>query len=320
MRIERVSMVRALFAGVWLCCWLSACTRVTTPDPNGQTHWLKRCEASEECGELSCLCGVCAIPCKSNAECNDHLDGAQCSPATAEANLELCGNVTAQTMCLKQCSEKDGCSNGQNCVEGACIPKATMSSIDSSVPGDGEIVNGREIDAQVPGGPVMCTQADAATESNDVVFSWVVIPHAFDFSPYLASYVGDDLSAFQLALRCAPPKDVRYVSEILDGGVPASESTEIAIANIYQITPGALVSNRDGVIALDESLVVGYVNATTLFWTSRDIESVVGVPHLTYLKNSGPFSAGYHLFQHGKEVPIDTVLTMGTEIHDGIGE
>jgi hypothetical protein len=76
------------------------------PSPGGdtQTNWLKTCTLDSECGELSCECGICSLPCASDAECNEAPAGVGCfAPDSAEV-LAACGTGAASGVCLRPLS------------------------------------------------------------------------------------------------------------------------------------------------------------------------------------------------------------------------
>lgn len=126
MQIEQRTTFGLKLAQVGLCLTLLACTRATVvPAPNGQTHWLMSCGDSSVCGDLTCMCGVCAVPCSENTECASLAPDATCHPATSIATQTLCGQVAAQAMCLMPCAHNDDCPDAQACSAGACMPKST---------------------------------------------------------------------------------------------------------------------------------------------------------------------------------------------------
>lgn len=77
---------------------LGACAKTTTHvETDGQTHWMQRCDDSSDCGELSCICGVCTETCTEGAECMFGSD-ASCQPtslALGENACEQAANVCA---------------------------------------------------------------------------------------------------------------------------------------------------------------------------------------------------------------------------------
>jgi hypothetical protein len=73
--------------------WVAACQQGCQQDKglgrtDSESHWMQGCLASEECGDLSCLCGVCTAPCDT-AICGEL--GGECSIAPlCEAAEALC--------------------------------------------------------------------------------------------------------------------------------------------------------------------------------------------------------------------------------------
>lgn len=73
-------------AAGWACwlltvaCW-AGCSESSQPDPmiSSETHFLDGCE--DGCGELSCLEGVCTLPCQNDDPCTELLAEATCSGA-----------------------------------------------------------------------------------------------------------------------------------------------------------------------------------------------------------------------------------------------
>ncbi len=108
------------------------------PVPQGDSHtnWLRTCETSQDCGGLSCVCGVCTAPCEADAGCAD-APGASCLPATHAGTVALCGGkrVEGRGLCLPPC-DAQSCDLGQACVAGACQPQTAPSAevaVDTSI-------------------------------------------------------------------------------------------------------------------------------------------------------------------------------------------
>lgn len=84
-----------------------------------ETNWLEACNRDQDCGELSCECGVCTQRCDEDRSCNLH--DAVCSTASSPALIALCSSPSAGiALCLPACNES--CGVGQVCVDNACIP------------------------------------------------------------------------------------------------------------------------------------------------------------------------------------------------------
>jgi hypothetical protein len=80
-----------LFASLGLA---AACGGKASVDgTDSHTHWLRDCQADDECGDLSCICGVCTKACD---------EGADCAPFGAETTCEVPVGCSARgpTACL----------------------------------------------------------------------------------------------------------------------------------------------------------------------------------------------------------------------------
>src|SRR5690606_27252456 len=94
------------------CAWLglslgvvaaTGCGQVAEDDAvGGETHWLRQCAESSECGTLDCLCGVCTAACTDDSACGALGSGARCVARGAasfpgecrdEAPLRLCAEA-----------------------------------------------------------------------------------------------------------------------------------------------------------------------------------------------------------------------------------
>src|SRR6187402_2630611 len=113
-----------------LCVALFGC-EPPAPGPQGDSHtnWLRTCNTDDECGGLSCLCGVCTAPCTADDACSA-APGSSCLPATHSGSVALCVGQAAPHggMCLPTCSASDDCGTGQTCVAGACQPTAAPNA------------------------------------------------------------------------------------------------------------------------------------------------------------------------------------------------
>lgn len=98
------------------------CEPSSGPRTGGLTNWLEACASDSECGELSCLCGACTLPCAVDETCAE-LPGASCVAATDVGVIALCSGCAAPVtgLCLARC-EPAGCPAGTACVAGICSP------------------------------------------------------------------------------------------------------------------------------------------------------------------------------------------------------
>lgn len=75
----------------------------STPGPQGDSHtnWLRTCEVDQDCGALSCVCGVCTLTCTGDADCAS-VAGSACLPPSQSSNPAQCSGhqAPAAGMCL----------------------------------------------------------------------------------------------------------------------------------------------------------------------------------------------------------------------------
>ncbi len=88
------------------------------PDTGGETHFLRVCDrSSQTCGSgLSCVCGVCTVPCKGASACSSY-PGALC---VAPEVLSVGGSSTSDPSCTRSsqpasicdvyCDDDDDCA------------------------------------------------------------------------------------------------------------------------------------------------------------------------------------------------------------------
>jgi hypothetical protein len=106
---------------------------------DGATHFLIECERDGECGELSCLCGVCSKPCDGDAQCSALNDDADCGPSAASCEA-------AEQSCVVDCADDDACEAlGANarCEAGRCVRSAPPASIDAGGSGACQAMDAR---------------------------------------------------------------------------------------------------------------------------------------------------------------------------------
>ena len=143
---------KRLLAG--LVCWIGlvGCTEsISTPDSVGsETNWLINCDADAECGNSSCLCGVCTTDCDGPTGCAG-FESAVCSVNGEAAYAAQCSEMEASPgICLPECSTNNDCATAQRCEDGACVFIATDSN-----PGtpDGDGLPGTPDGGGLPGTP-----------------------------------------------------------------------------------------------------------------------------------------------------------------------
>jgi len=87
---------------------------------NKNTNWLVACSSSAECGDASCVCGICTKSCSASEACaanaglcsSDFAASTQCSVATP-------------ALCLAACTVASDCDAGHTCVAGSCVVDAS---------------------------------------------------------------------------------------------------------------------------------------------------------------------------------------------------
>jgi hypothetical protein len=124
--IELVMAARALWrfvALLVLTVLVTQCQSAQSAGENptgGETHFLKSCALdSRTCGsELSCLCGVCSLPCNDRASCGA-LPGASCALPGETATCLLASTGHCDVACIAD-AECATVSDAHRCVAGVC--------------------------------------------------------------------------------------------------------------------------------------------------------------------------------------------------------
>jgi hypothetical protein len=112
---RRLTLLLAVLA------WAFSCKPESGEPTGGETHFLTRCDAgTKSCGDrLSCVCGVCTLPCAERATC-EALPAAQCVPSSTGCTT---GNPTAPGVCEVSCVGDADCSvvsPSHRCQQGVC--------------------------------------------------------------------------------------------------------------------------------------------------------------------------------------------------------
>lgn len=110
------------------------------------TNWLRACDDDAECGDLSCVCGVCTLECSSDSTCNRY-GALECLSASA---LAACSgsSVPAGGICVAACDDSDAVcdplspngsltspsSDVQTSETSTSSPSPTSSSPDAGAP------------------------------------------------------------------------------------------------------------------------------------------------------------------------------------------
>ena len=108
-----------------------SCSREKTEPTGGETHFLRRCSPdSSACGEaLSCVCGVCTLPCSTDA-------ANACSIASAAVCTPACEDPNARAHCDVPCQTDEECgslSSAHRCEAGACRAPSAVACADDGV-------------------------------------------------------------------------------------------------------------------------------------------------------------------------------------------
>lgn len=106
---------------------MTACGAKSHPQVGGETNWLARCSVDAECGQGSCLCGMCTNACESASDCGEA--DAICESAAIEGG----GMACAARLCLPRCASDGECGDGFVCAGGACLPQVRPAT-DSGSP------------------------------------------------------------------------------------------------------------------------------------------------------------------------------------------
>jgi glucuronoarabinoxylan endo-1,4-beta-xylanase len=97
------SRILTLSPLLFALCALGPGCEPSTPGPQGDSHtnWLRTCEVDQDCGALSCVCGVCTLTCTGDADCAS-VEGSSCLPSSQSSNPALCSgdDTLAVGMCL----------------------------------------------------------------------------------------------------------------------------------------------------------------------------------------------------------------------------
>lgn len=109
------------------------CGRIAESGTDSSTHWLRRCSTNTECGQLSCVYGVCTKACEASSECATLRAGALCQPLsdTSQASLSVCtASCTASSDCHSIAADLQ-------CEAGTCLPAAGVGQGGAAESGSG---------------------------------------------------------------------------------------------------------------------------------------------------------------------------------------
>ena len=108
------------------------------PRLDSNTNWLRYCSSDIPCGELSCTCSICTLPCNPD-ECAALGPTARCARADEVALLApSCGTAGVTTsLCVAGCESDDDCEAGRACLLGNCIERIAGGEMAAAASGAG---------------------------------------------------------------------------------------------------------------------------------------------------------------------------------------
>jgi hypothetical protein len=118
--------------GVASALLVAGCAESRAASVDGQSHWLRSCQSSAECGDLECICGVCTTACASDDACHGAWNDAVCSSAALLPQPESCERSAASiSVCVAGCKTDADCghlADGLACGAGVCGPIARVNA------------------------------------------------------------------------------------------------------------------------------------------------------------------------------------------------
>lgn len=125
MKVLRSALASSLLLTLGLGAF-AACNPDSSPGPQGDSHtnWLRTCGSDADCGDLSCVCGMCTRSCDDASDCSG-APGFTCFTSDGAGAVAACAGAAPPGggMCLPSCGESD-CAPGFTCTAGACVPQA----------------------------------------------------------------------------------------------------------------------------------------------------------------------------------------------------
>jgi hypothetical protein len=109
------------------------------PRLDSNTNWLRYCSSDIPCGELSCACSICTLPCDPDA-CAALGPTARCARAEEVALLApSCGTAGITTsLCVAGCESDEDCEAGRACLLGNCIERIAGGEMAAAASGSGD--------------------------------------------------------------------------------------------------------------------------------------------------------------------------------------
>lgn len=157
----------------------AGCESASDDVTGGETHFLRRCDpAADSCGSLSCVCGVCTVPCSEHSTCQG-FPAAQCAVTRGAS----CDKGEAM-VCRVACAIDEDClvvSSEHRCEEGSCVAgdaptggsssggaaNSSGGSSGGTSGGSGGSTGGSEASGGSAGDPSTCVRGEV--EANDVL-------------------------------------------------------------------------------------------------------------------------------------------------------
>jgi hypothetical protein len=133
-----ISAQRGRSARLWFllgaALLVSSCASEPDDPTGGETHFLTRCDPNaQSCGDgLSCLCGVCTVPCSEHTTCQS-FSVATCATADPASS---CSGFQTQGHCEVSCAIDADCaalSPLHRCEQGACRAEAPRTCVSGQV-------------------------------------------------------------------------------------------------------------------------------------------------------------------------------------------
>jgi hypothetical protein len=158
---------------------LAACAESRQQSIDGQSHWLRMCKSSAECGDLECICGVCTDACATEKGCASVGEDAVCRNAEDLPDVTSCaGKPASVSICVAQCKHEADCDEvgaGLVCGDGLCLPAALAhpdggkgaTSVGSIQ--DGAVASLSPGDAGTGGGAVDASTVDSSAGDASVI-------------------------------------------------------------------------------------------------------------------------------------------------------
>lgn len=112
-----------------------SCKSGEGPVLGGETNWLAWCKSDAECDSGTCVCGVCSTACDGGQpSCAAGPADSSCFARGSFAHSALCGEDSAEGVCLPACATDSDCDEGRVCQFGACSPGDAAPGASTAAP------------------------------------------------------------------------------------------------------------------------------------------------------------------------------------------